>query len=177
MLRYSAPLLRIPIRFDLDRLRREADQFPRHHWSPDRLSVGIPGAYTTLALVTHRGRENDEMFGPFAPTRALSACPYVRRMIAWFEAPVCEVRLRWLGPHAYGAFHYDRHQLLEDRYRIHVPIHTTPHAHFHCGDRVVHMTAGSAWTFDRMRRHAVFNDDPAIGRLHLIMDFLPSEKL
>lgn len=177
MLRYSAPLLRIPIRFDVDRMRREADQFPRRLWSPDRLSAGVPGAYTTLALVTHRGRENDEMFGPFAPTPALAACPYVRRVIAWFEAPVCEVRLRWLGPRAHGAFHFDRHRLLEDRYRIHVPIHTTPHAHFYCGDRVTQMTAGSAWTFDRMRRHAVFNDDPAIGRLHLIMDFRPSEKL
>lgn len=177
MLRYSAPLLRLPIRFDLARLRREADQFPRHLWSPDRLSGNDPGAYTTLALVTHRGRENDEMFGPFAPTPLLAACPYLQRVLAWFEAPVCEVRLRWLGPHAYGAFHFDRHRLLADRYRIHVPLHTTPHAHFYCDDRVAQMTAGSTWTFDRMRRHAVFNDDPAIGRLHLIMDFRPSEKL
>lgn len=177
MLRYSAPLLRLPIRFDFDLLRREADQFPRHLWSPDRLSGDFPGAYTTLALVTHRSRENDEMFGPFAPTPQLAACPYLRRVIAWFDAPVCEVRLRWLGPRAHGAFHFDRHRLLEDRYRIHVPIQTTPHAHFHCGDRVAQMTAGSVWTFDRMRRHAVFNDDPSFGRLHLIMDFRPSEKL
>lgn len=177
MLQYRAPLLRIPVRFDVDRLRREADQFARHLCSPDRLSGGTPGAYTTLALVSHRGRENDAMFGPFARTPALLACPYIRQVIAWFGAPVCEVRLRWLGPRAHGAFHYDRHQLLEDRYRIHVPIHTTPHAQFHCAGRVMHMTAGSAWTFDRMRQHAVFNDDPAIGRLHLIMDFRPSDKL
>ncbi|HVJ92989.1 MAG TPA: aspartyl/asparaginyl beta-hydroxylase domain-containing protein [Labilithrix sp.] len=158
-------------------MRRDADQFPRHLWSPDRLSGGVPGAYTTLALVAHRGRENDEMFGPFAPTPFLAACPYLRQVISWFDAPVCEVRLRWLGPRAFAAFHFDRHRLLEDRYRIHVPIHTTPHAHFYCADRVAEMTAGSAWTFDRMRRHAVFNDDPAIHRLHLIMDFRPSDKL
>src|SRR5258708_11386606 len=177
MIKYSAPLLRLPVLVDVPRLTEEAPQFPRHLWRPDRLSAADPTSYTSFPLVSHRGRNNHLMFGPFARTAALAACPYIRQLLAWFDAPVCEVRLRWLGPRAFGAFHFDWHMLFCDRVRIHVPISSTPHASFACGDHIVHMPEGSAWTFDRMSSHNVFNDDPTMGRLHLIMDFTVSARL
>jgi hypothetical protein len=177
MLSFRYPFARLALHVNLDRLRLEVDGLPPHLWSPDRLSGVAPSSYTTLALVSHCGRESNIMSGPFVATPYLESCPYVRQILASFEASICEVRLRWLGPRSLGGFHFDRHRLLEDRYRVHVPIYTTPHARFYCADRNVHMAAGTVWTFDRMRRHAVFNDDLTTGRLHLIMDFAPSERL
>jgi hypothetical protein len=177
MIEYEHPLLRLPLRVDLERLSREVDQFPKHVWSPDRFAGTSAASYTTLALVSYRGTENNISYGPFAPTPFLASCPYARQIIAFFRAPVCEVRLRWLGPRFSAKFHFDTHHALWGRYRIHIPIHTTPHAFFYCGDRVAHMAAGSVWTFDRMRRHAAFNDDPTEGRLHLVLDFAPSETI
>jgi len=165
MLSFSSPFTRLALHVELDHLRREVDGFPPHLWSPDRLSGVAPSSYTMLALVSHRGHESDIMSGPFVATPYLESCPYIRQILASFEAPICEVRLRWLGPRSLGRFHFDRHRLLEDRYRVHVPIYTTPHARFYCGDRNVHMPAGTIWTFDRMRRHAVFNDDLSTARL------------
>src|SRR4051794_31907202 len=114
MLTFRSSFTRLALHVDLDRLRREVDVFPPHVWCPDRLSGVAPSSYTTLALVSHHGRESNVMAGPFAPSPYLESCPYIRQILASFDARVCEVRLRWLGPRSLGGFHFDRHRLLED---------------------------------------------------------------
>src|SRR5260370_35992759 len=146
MIKYSAPLLRLPVVVDVARLKEEATRFRRPLWRPDRLSAADPTSYTSFPLVSHRGRNNHLMFGPFARTDALAACPYIRQLLAWFDAPVCEVRLRWLGPPAFGAVHFDWHMPFCCRVRIHVPVSSPPHASFSYADPTAHMPDGSPWT-------------------------------
>src|SRR5260370_17625747 len=109
MIKYSAPLLRLPVVVDVARLKEEATQFPRHLWRPDRLSAADPTSYTSFPLVSHRGRNNHLMFGPFALTDALAACPYIRQLLTWFVAPVCHISLRWSCPPPLYTSHFVIH--------------------------------------------------------------------
>ena len=165
---------RLPLQFDARRMLEEVRQFRLDEWRPDRF--GLAG-YSSINLIAHRGQLNSEhQNGPFWPTPKLERCGYLQTVLQAFGCPVAEVRLRRLASGAEIYEHYDTDYLWFDRLRLHVPVLTDPGVEFHCGGDQVHMAAGEAWVFDRLRLHKVTSRSKS-ERIHLILDVIPSPVL
>jgi hypothetical protein len=171
-MKLDAPFYKLPIRFDMPRLIEEVRQFAPYEWKLDRLKNQVSD-YTCISLVSYRGRDNDTWDAPMRPTRHLERCPYLAQVLASFQTPLAEVRLRrLLGSHSIP-LHYDEGPLLYHRWRVHIPIVTDPDVLFYCDGQPLHMRAGEVWLFDRLRLHKVINAGSA-ERIHLIFDTIPS---
>jgi hypothetical protein len=164
----------LPLLFDSERLQREAQRFEGFEWRPDRFGVS---GYWSLNLVAHRGGVNEErQYGPMAATVFLDRSPYLRQVIASFGSPCAEVRLRRLGGQAAVPPHIDTNYLWFRRFRLHVPITSSPDVAFVCNGKSVHMLPGEAWLFDRLQSHEVRNGSDG-DRIHLIIDTVGSDTL
>lgn len=165
-MRLPRPFYRLPVRFDVARLREEIDALPAAAWVSH--PNGIPGN-TSLRLVSVDGGENDNLRGPMRPTPHLQASPYIRQVLASFGVVWSRSRLMRLAPGAQVPEHADASYHWYNRVRLHIPIRTRPEVRFHCDGQTVHMAAGEAWLFDNWRRHSVDNGSDE-ERVHLVAD-------
>jgi hypothetical protein len=160
------PFFRLPLRFDVERLRNEIEALPADAWA--RHPNDIPGN-SALRLLSVDGGENDGLHGLMQPTPHLERCPYIRQVLANFGVVWSRSRLMRLAPHSTVPEHADINYHWFYRVRMHIPIITRPEVRFHCDGQSVHMAPGEAWIFDNWRRHHVENptDDE---RIHLVAD-------
>ena len=165
-MRLSHPFYRFPFRFDVQRLVQEVSAFPPEAWL--RHPSDLKGN-SFLPLTATRGDAFDDFDPPILPTRWLDQSPYLRQVLAQFRTLIGRTRLMRLEPGDGVPLHVDNQQYWRRHTRVHVPIVTHPDVQFHCDDRVVHMAAGEAWTFDNRRLHKVVNETP-VRRIHLTMD-------
>ena len=165
-MRLSHPFIRLPWRFDAARLAEEALALPREAWMPH--PNGTPGNFA-VALISSGGGDNDSFDGAKRGTPHLTACPYMRQVMASFGVVLSRSRLMKLNAGAEVGWHVDFNYHWFSRVRIHIPVTTQPHVTFHCGAERVHMAAGECWIFDSWRRHNVVNQSHA-ERIHLIID-------
>ena len=157
---------RLPVRFDVARLRSEVEALPRDAWMPH--PTGEPGN-SAVRLITVDGGENDRLNGPMRMTANLERSPYMRQVLASFGVVWSRSRLLRLAPGAGVAPHSDIHYHWFFRVRMHVPIIALPQVRFMCDGESVHMAPGEAWLFDNWRTHAVQNPT-ASERIHLVAD-------
>ena len=165
-MRLPKPFYRLPLRFDVERLRAEVAALPASAW------VSHPNDFegnTSLRLISVRGEENDNLRGPMLPTPHLLASPYLRQVLASFGVVWSRSRLMRLAPGAKVPEHADASYHWYSRVRIHIPVYTRPEVLFHCDGQTVHMAAGEAWVFDNWRRHSVDNGSSE-ERVHLVAD-------
>lgn len=165
-MRLARPFYRLPVRFDADRLRSEAEKLPAESWSRH------PQEYegnTAARLITVGGTQNDSVGGEMLPTPALHACPYLQQVLASFRTVWSRSRLMRLSPGRVVPQHSDVNYHWFYRVRVHVPIVTHPEVQFWCDGESVHMAAGEAWIFDNWRQHRVENPTD-ITRIHLVAD-------
>jgi hypothetical protein len=165
-MRLPKPFYRLPIRFDVERLRAEVAALPATAW------VSHPNDYagnTSLRLISVDGAENDSLRGPMRPTPHLLASQYLQQVLASFGVVWSRSRLMRLAPRATVPEHADASYHWCSRVRIHIPILTRVGVRFRCGDAEVHMAAGEAWVFDNWRRHSVDNGSDE-ERIHLVAD-------
>src|SRR6187551_486216 len=146
-MRLPLPFIRLPVRFDLERLRAEVASLPAETWAPHPNHIA---GNTSLRLVSVGGGENDDVDGVMRPTPHLAKLPYVRQLLASFGVVWSRSRLLRLDP---GAA---------------VPEHADINYHWFYRVRV-HMKAGEAWLFDNWRLHRVENPT-AEERIHLVAD-------
>jgi hypothetical protein len=73
-----------------------------------------------------------------------------------------------MRPNGVTLRHSDRGAVWQSMYRIHIPLITNADAFLISGQRSLHLSVGSAWTFDNYEEHGVVNG--AEERVHLIMD-------
>lgn len=166
-MRLSSAFIKLPLRFDADRLAEEALQFSEDDWSYHPLRHT---GNTALALVSANGEINDRYVGEMKPTAALQRCPYILQTLAKFNTVVGRSRLMRLASGADVPSHSDGNYTWRNRVRIHIPIITHPDITFSSiGIIDVHMAAGEAWTFDNWRQHAVYNRSD-VDRIHLVID-------
>jgi hypothetical protein len=165
-MRLPQPFYRLPVRFEVARLREEIDALPASAWVSH--PNGIPGN-TSLRLISVDGGENDNLRGPMLPTPHLRASPYIRQVLASFGVVWSRSRLMRLAPGAQVPEHADASYHWYNRVRLHIPIRTRPAVKFHCDGQTVHMAAGEAWLFDNWRRHSVDNGSDE-ERVHLVAD-------
>lgn len=165
-MRLSTQFCRLPVRFDVEALRREALSFPDEAWAAHPNAV--PGN-SSLRLISANGGENDAADGVMLPTAQLRAAPYIRQVLASFGVVWSRSRLLRLAPGASVPAHADINYHWHYRVRVHIPIVTAPQVLFHCDGQTVHMAPGEAWVFDNWRMHHVENrsDQP---RIHLVAD-------
>jgi len=165
-MRLPQPFYRLPVCFDVQRLREELAALPPSAWVSH--PNGIPGN-TSLRLISVDGGENDNLRGPMRPTPHLQASPYIRQVLASFGVVWSRSRLMRLAPGAQVPEHADASYHWYNRVRLHIPIQTRPEVKFHCDGQTVHMAAGEAWLFDNWRRHSVDNGSDQ-ERVHLVAD-------
>lgn len=160
------PFYRLPLRFDVGRLRAEVEALPADAWS--RHPQEHEGN-TAARLITVGGGDNDAVGGEMKPTPALAACPYVQQVLASFGTVWSRSRLMRIAAGASVPQHSDMNLHWFHRVRVHIPVVTRPEVRFWCGDESVHMAAGEAWVFDNWRPHRVENPAPE-ARVHLVAD-------
>jgi hypothetical protein len=164
--RLPQPFYRLPVRFDVDRLRTEAAALPAEAWSPH--PNGDAGNHA-VRLISVDGGVNEEVNGVMRMTHYLERSPYLRQVLASFGVVWSRSRLLRLAPGANVPVHADIHHHWFYRVRLHVPIVTRPQVQFTCDGVRVHMAPGEAWVFDNWRLHQVENPTDA-ERIHLVGD-------
>ena len=165
-MRLPRPFYRLPVRFDVERLRAEVGRLPDSAWVPH--PNGIEGN-SSVRLISVDGGENDAVAGRMLPTPHLLATPYIRQLLASFGVVWSRSRLMRLAPGAAVPLHADIDHHWFSRVRVHIPVQTHPDVAFQCGDERVHMAAGEAWLFDNWRLHRVDNPT-STERIHLVAD-------
>ena len=165
-MKLAQPFYRLPVRFDVERLRAEVEALPPDAWSRH------PSEYqgnTAARLITVGGTQNDTVGGEMQPTPSLLASPYLQQVLASFGTVWSRSRLMRISGGGSVPLHSDMNHHWFYRVRVHIPVVTRSEVRFHCGDKSVHMAAGEAWVFDNWRLHKVLN--PASdARIHLVAD-------
>jgi hypothetical protein len=160
------PFYRLPVRFDVERLRAEVEALPADAWS--RHPQENEGN-TAARLISVGGAENDSVSGEMRPTPALLSSPYIQQVLASFGTVWSRSRLMRIAGGGAVPPHSDTNHHWFYRVRVHIPVITRPEVRFHCAEQSVHMAAGEAWIFDNWRPHKVLN--PASeARIHLVAD-------
>jgi hypothetical protein len=157
---------RLPVRFDVARLRAEIEDIAAEAWVAH--PTGEPGN-SAARLISVGGGDNDQMHGAMGMTRCLERLPYVRQILAGFGVVWSRARLLRLAPGAEVKMHADIYHHWFYRTRVHFPIKTLPSVEFTCDGESVHMAAGECWIFDNWRQHAVRNPTDSY-RIHLVAD-------
>ena len=171
-MRLSVPFIKLPFRFDAERLQVELDTVADSAWM-DHPS-GLPGN-SAVALVSHNGGNNDEFGGKMMETPHLRALHYHRQVMASFGEVLSRSRLMKLAGGSQVSPHVDFNYHWYNRLRIHVPVMTNPKVIFHCGDEAIHMLPGECWIFDSWRWHKVVNNSDQ-DRTHLVIDISGSSR-
>ncbi len=165
-MRLPKPFYRLPLRFDVDRLRAEVAELPADAWSPH--PNGDAGN-DAVRLISVDGGDNEEVNGVMRMTAHLERSPYLRQVLASFGVVWSRSRLLRLAPGANVPVHADIHHHWFYRVRLHIPVLTRPQVQFACGSERIHMAAGEVWLFDNWRLHQVDNPTDS-ERIHLVGD-------
>lgn len=165
-MRLPKPFYRLPVRFDVERMRAEVAALPDAAWAkhPNEIQGN-----SSVRLISVGGTENDDIDGAMAPTPHLQQAPYLRQILASFGVVWSRSRLMRLDARAVVPEHADINHHWFSRVRLHIPVLTRPEVKFHCGGQTVHMAAGEAWLFDNWRLHRVENPTDEI-RIHFVAD-------
>ena len=172
-MRFSKPLLRLPIEFSAETLAAEVSALPLSAWTahPQR----FPGN-SAVRLITAGGAPTDAIEGEMGPTPQLLACPYVMQIMDSIGSVWGRSRLMGLAPGAEVPLHIDSHYYWRTHIRIHIPVITNPGVSFTCGGETVHMAPGECWVFDSFQKHEVHNRG-ADTRVHLVLDTVGGGRL
>jgi hypothetical protein len=165
-MRLAKPFYRLPVRFEVERMRAEVAALPASAWAkhPNEIEGN-----SSVRLISVGGGENDDVDGAMAPTPHLQQAPYLRQILASFGVVWSRSRLMRLDAHGVVPEHADINHHWFSRVRLHIPVQTRPEVKFHCGGHTVHMAAGEAWLFDNWRLHRVENPTEEI-RIHFVAD-------
>ncbi len=163
----DADFIRLPLRFDADRLAEEVRSFTEKEWR--KHPQGHVGN-SALPLVARGGDPaNDDVRGPMLPTPYLERCPYLMQVLASLQTVIGRTRLMRIEGNGEATMHTDTNYYWMHRARVHVPIITFPEVDFICGESIVNMPPGECWIFDTWRPHNVLNRRPE-QRIHLVCD-------
>jgi len=171
-MRLATEFVRLPFRFDVERLSQEVLAFGESEWLPH--VQGFKGNMA-IPLISLNGEMNDSFNGPMKVTAQLQRSPYIQQVLASFDEVFGRSRLMGLGGNCEVPSHRDINYHWYNRVRIHIPIITNPQVLFYCGDTHVHMAAGETWIFDSWLPHKVENRSGE-NRVHLVIDTAGSSK-
>ncbi len=165
-MKLNSAFIRLPFEFDVERMALELAQFSNIQWMshPDKIDGN-----SALPLISSGGGRNNEFKGEMKPTPLLDCSHYLQQVIASFGEVFGRSRLMRLDAGCEVSPHVDFNHHWHHHVRIHIPIVTSPNVIFYCGDKHVHMPAGTCWIFDSWRLHRVVNRGEQ-ARVHLVID-------
>jgi len=166
--------LRLPIRVDEERLRREVEALPDAVWDTQGERVGVHRAAGAVFLRGYAPAEGDK---PVVPRPVLNALPYCREIIESLQAPPLRCLLARLPGGALIPPHSDLGPYFARTLRLHVPVISHARAWMMCDDLSYVMAPGEVWALNNSLKHAVWNAHPSKARTHLICDVLLSPAL
>lgn len=166
-MKLPAEFIRLPLRFDPDRLQAEVDAVPEREWRPH--PQGFRGNSALLLISADGDPDDDSVRGHMQPTPVLARLPYVRQVLAALGSKLGRTRLMRIDENEEVEAHCDQHYYWREHLRVHVPIRSDPAVRFYCGERDLHMGEGECWVFDTWRRHRVTNPSGR-RRIHLVAD-------
>lgn len=165
----------LPLRFDADRLRAQIDSLPDDLWGTTGGRVGVHSAAEALFLRGYAPAQGDK---PIENRPPLDLLPYARQIIEQLiPAPPMRCLLAKLPGGAAIAPHIDRAPYFAKTMRLHFPVITHDRAWMFCAGKSYVMKPGEIWVLNNSALHAVWNEDAAAARTHMICDFLPSPQL
>jgi hypothetical protein len=175
---------RLPISFDLERLKNEIPKALAQgrwvdHWAD---SIATPGTWTVLALIAGAGdfdeatsRRLSSEASPH-PTLILAELPAFREAIESFRTKVLRARLMRLKAGAtinehrdFAYFGSQRWSFERGRIRVHVPIVTDDGVTWKLRRRSIAMAAGEAWYVNVCLPHSVENRG-TMDRINLVLE-------
>lgn len=169
----ATPYLRLPLRFDVERMRAELAAIGDDAWIAHYNTGAYENGWRCVPLRSVDGRADHIMAvedGAYRDTEWLARCPYLREVIASFRCETTSVRLMALDAGAVVREHRDPGTAMEEGItRVHVPIATTPAALMRIEGEPVHFAAGHAWYLNAACLHGVVNGGD-VPRVHLMID-------
>jgi hypothetical protein len=167
--------LRLPLRVDAERLRREVEKLPESCWGSPSGRVGFVRSAEAVFLRGHAPAEGDR---PVADRPALQYLPYVHEIIgSLIPAPPLRCLLARLPAGAVVGLHIDSALYFAKTLRLHIPVVTHEAAWMLAADHIYHMCEGEIWVLNNSAMHGVWNAHDRLSRTHLICDFLPTAEL
>jgi hypothetical protein len=167
--------VRLPLRFDADRLRAEVVGLSAELWGTTGGRVGVHSAAEALFLRGYAPAQGDK---PIENRPPLDLLPYASEIIEEL-IPAAPMRclLAKLPGGAAIAPHIDRAPYFAKTMRLHFPVITHDRAWMFCAGESYVMKPGEIWALNNNALHAVWNEDAFAARTHMICDFLLSSQL
>jgi quercetin dioxygenase-like cupin family protein len=165
--------LKLPFRFDIDRLQAELEQVAASEWLPHFNTAAYENKWSCLALRSVGGKADHILpltNANFLDTPILKRCAYFQEVLDHFQCEKTSVRLMSLEPGGIIKEHNDVGTSFEDGLaRLHIPLITDPQVNFCIDGEVVHFTRGDTWYLNASCMHSVENRSN-IARIHLMLD-------
>jgi hypothetical protein len=171
--------LKLPLKFHIESLQRDLENFSSDDWAPHFNTQYYEGDWSGVALRAakdaHVSLYPDPTAEAYVDTAAMDRAPSVRDALRTFECETESVRFLRLGPGAVIREHRDYKLSIEDGYaRVHVPIRTHEDVEFLLDGKRVEMNEGDAWYLNFNLPHSVTNHG-AGERVHLVVDCIVND--
>jgi len=167
--------LRLPFKFDVERLKSDLERVLCENWASHYNSGAYSGNWTSVALMAAGGETtniNAMLLDavPVTETSIMKGCDYFREVVNQFQFELITARLLCLEVGAEIKPHRDHCLGYEDgEFRLHIPITTNPDVEFLlAGERII-MEEGSCWYINANEIHSVANKGTE-NRIHLVID-------
>lgn len=173
--------VRLSLRFDPERLERDARAFSEEEWLDHFVKQNYQGAWTVIPLRGPEGAEHPVMMmysdpscAAFADTPFLQRSPYLREVVRSIPCDLQSVRLMRLSPGSVIREHRDHDLSLElGMARLHVPVVTNERVDFRLAGERLRLRVGECWYLPLSQPHSVRNDG-STDRIHLVLDAVPN---
>jgi Aspartyl/Asparaginyl beta-hydroxylase len=174
--------LRLPQRFDVARLQKDAAQFAPEQWQKHFNTHVYDGDWSGVALRALPDAAIALFPDPnskqsYVDTPALAQTSYVREVLRSLQCQVNSLRFLKLAAGSSIKRHRDYQLGIEDgEVRLHVPVRTNSHVEFYMDDLRVPMAEGELWFLNFNHYHSVLNRSSE-DRIHLVIDCLVNDWL
>lgn len=166
--------IRLPYRFDADRLAAEVRTVGEAGWNGGGRSAP---AFAGTGAIFLKGYAAAEGNPSLAEREPLAQMPYARElMYDLLPSAPQKCVLSWLPPGVDVGLHVDQGEYFRRTLRVHFPVFTNDAVTMYFG-AAHHLRPGEVWLLNNCAPHGVENAHPTDARVHMICDFLPTTAL
>ncbi len=169
--------------FDGPTMQAEVNQLLDDWWKEHYNKKNYEGGWSIIPLRAVGGNP-ENLFSihssanealQYSDTPLLEQCPYLKKVLDFFECEKTSVRLMKLNAGAIIKEHADQDMSFEEgEVRFHIPVQTNDKVSFYIQDDKVPMKEGECWYLNLTLKHRVCNEG-ASDRIHLVVDCLVND--
>lgn len=169
------PVLKLPLSFDNELLRKDLLQFTAEEWTPHFNAAYYEGDWSGIALRAAKDAVISIYPDPVAEngyeeTASLRRCAYIPSVLRAFQCELESVRFLKLAARSQILEHQDYCLGFENGVvRVHIPVETNDEVDFFHNGKRLEMQPGEAWYLNFNLMHSV-NNRSEKDRVHLVID-------